>query len=709
MQKQLITLFSKIRLPNESVTSSTTNHAAAFNKELALFGYTLDGDTLRGLESLSKDDFGAIRAAILPLVSNLSGAKANHAVLFNKFPYETPDGADYLARRIYGDMQTTERHNVENATFLSCGHLIDPRLFNLDDFGACPICQRQVDELASPEEVCDEFKSVTSLKVLSTASDEYIVAQANKMLARNASLSMEEREFLRQASDEFTLTAPDTVFNENLPFVYRIVDNVAPSCKGATDILRIAYYLSDEKADLSLKDNIKFKVSTRDKKKLMALLNGMNNLEEDMMRNRERWLRLGERLNPNSKVNIRRFPRVATAFDTLRNRSAGIETFNRVVERKVRTKTIDSTLVDKLAQRPGEFMRRLDFLLRTKGATDYVIKTLDTVLPQVRSKMLMEIMKYFEFRASGKQTDRLFIPKGKINKMQVVADKRAPIDAAVAMSVHAALMAELVRRFVGKTEPMGKVFLEQSLKGLVLPYNQRGDSATTSAIQKGSRYPISSDAKVLRLFVHWTGRDVDLSANLFNDDFSQEQTVYFGNLRSGSVYHSGDIQHAPNGASEFIDIDIDDIAKTGFRYVAMSVISYTGEHFDTFPCFAGFMERDKVKSGARYEAESVALKFEINTPTTSHMPLVFDAQERQIIYLDVAGGSSRYGAASRNKKFGAMTKAALLLPDQKPTAHDLLLIMALANEGTLVDTADEADVVFSSENVNVNDLALELA
>jgi hypothetical protein len=47
--------------------------------------------------------------------------------------------------------------------------------------------------------------------------------------------------------------------------------------------------------------------------------------------------------------------------------------------------------------------------------------------------------------------------------------------------------------------------------------------------------------------------------------------------------HSDDITAAPNGACEFIGIDMDSVKKYGGRYIVMSVNSYTAHHIKTYP------------------------------------------------------------------------------------------------------------------------------
>jgi len=336
LQPYLLSLFSAMHLAKGSGTAIVPEtQVSAFTSEIGAFGYTFDGAMVSALKTLSRADFTDFRHDTLRVLGELTGVGNSHRVLFNKFPYDTPKTADYLFKRLIGYLQAEMGDDflgADNYQRLSCGHVIDPNLFNTEDFGACPICQQQVPELNSPDVAKFSFKSVTPMKVIMLATDLFVAQKASGLLVRNSSLSPQEREFINLSADRFNLARPVKVFRETLPLVYTIFDGkVDDLLSGATDVLRIATYLSQAHADLSLKDNTKFKLRTSDKKKLIKFLNSLHgvNLEEDLMRHREKWLRLGEYLNPGSKKNAARWPKVALAFGKLRNNPNKIETFNR--------------------------------------------------------------------------------------------------------------------------------------------------------------------------------------------------------------------------------------------------------------------------------------------------------------------------------------------------------------------------------------------
>jgi stress response protein SCP2 len=703
-----IRLFNKL-----SFTAENNNNTLVpiLNTELGVYGYTMTPILMNMMSSLSEENFKSIRNELFQTLGTITGSEHTHRRLFTNFPYDTPDQHEYMEKRVIGEIAS--QHGIalggNRLTALACGHTIDSALFNIDEFGACPICQFADPNLPQSDEAMFEYASVTPLKPLDYTGDWSV--EGSRIISRNSSISMDERKFLLELiRNGTTLTISGDVFKEILPYVYMLggPDAIRNQISGATDILRIATFVSNQDADLSLKDNVKFRLSTSHKRKLMMLLENTRNLEEDMLRHRERWLRLGEVMNPNSKVNSARFPKVAKAFDVLRNSHETIKTFGRVVEASLRNGDLTDEFFKTMKSRPGEFARRLDHLMR-KHDYNIVIKEFEEVVSEVKTDTLMTLRKYFNSRDLMGQ--RVFIPKGQANKMQIVDDAREPLSVEAVMAIVTVIEEELVERFA-KLDPMGSVYIDPLLKDIVMTYNRRGDTSTSTPISKGSRFDVNGE--VVRLFVWWeNGKhsrvDVDLSAVYMNDKFEQTGSVAFTNLRNGNVVvHSGDIQNAPapDGASEFIDVSVGELAKTS-RYLAVSINSFTGQTFNTYPCHAGFMTRDSMRSGRVYEPASVELKFEVNSATTASIPMIFDLKERKVIYVDLQGSQNRWGAvASQSKKFETMTRGVVTLPDRKPTVYDYVFFNALAR-GSITSDKSEADVVFDLSNIDELKIKIE--
>ncbi len=720
MSPHLLRLFSAINLPGiqSAVQGVGDDVSSLLNTEIAFFGYTLERRLASQFASLPMELFQKERRALLEMLARESGASYRHATLFKKFPYEDPEDLDFLKNWILGavsrgfDLPEGRIRIAPNGAIIDIAFLNDEPLPEGDDWipFLTNLSDVEGDGLEEYDEVRHAFQRVTPLRPLFLADRTFLLRQATRLLGRNSSLSEDEKAFLRVDAAEvgsdavaLAISSGQKLFRETLPLAYTMVKD--PSAidgllSSATDILRIAAYLSDPAADLSLKDPVRFKLTTRHRKKLLRLLENRGpTLGEDMLRHRERWLRLGERLNPGTSDNQARYPNTYEAFRLLRNAPKAIPSFNRTVERGMCQGAIDASLLETMAHRPGEFMRRLDSLLRKAAEPGAVLETLRAVVPQVQTKMLLEMEKYLQHRTTSDAGDRVFIPKGRVNKMQVVADNRPRIALEVLMAACQFISDELKVRFAAQG-PMGRVHLDPQLMDVVLPLNKRGDSQGSGSLTKGSRYKLP-DSDVIRLFVHWTGDDVDLSALMLDEEFVMVEQVSWTNLRGFSCQHSGDVRHAPEGASEFIDFECSNLMRNRVRYVVASVISYDCGSFNDFPCFTGFMARDSLKSGRKFEPSSVQFKFDVSAPTTSSLPVILDLVERKAVYADIASSSQDFGTVVGSRtKLVAQTKSILELHAKKPTAWDVLF-HHVAARGELVDDIQEADIVYMAENLDL--------
>jgi hypothetical protein len=691
----------------------------ALNLEVADQGYSLSAGILNRIETMERADFDVCRTELLQTIATVRGSHVTHRALYNKFPYDTPDTYEYMYKRLLGYLENAVGYKP-NVDFevLSCGHIVDLRMFpDLKNFSACPICQQQVDELDADPQVLHDFARKTPLKLLTVIDERGLGKKAAAMLSRQSSLSKDERAFLEGVVNSPTLILqtlkediPSKVFKETLPIFYKVygADATAERVSSCTDVMRIAYYLSNPESDLSLKENVKFSLSTSEKKGLLAMLNKTSNLEEDMMRNRERWLRFGEHVHPGSAKFKKQYPKVAKAFNKLRNNPGKINTFNRTIEKGIRSRNVNKDFVTVLAQRPGEFARKLDFMLRNVTRSTTVLTQLrNNVLPELRKDMLFTLQKYLQHRkAIGNTGTRTFIPKGQVNKIQTAPDQRDTIKDEWLDKAVDSIEDELKSRLkVGRTKQ--KIYVDPALQTLLVPFNKRGDSSTSSAVVKGSQYPLTAK-DVVRLFVYWKANsDVDLSMNLYDPNFVLQESIGYYNLqgRGTGCVHSGDIRRAPKGASEFIDFDINTLRSRGIAYVVSSITLFEGGSGFDFPCFAGFMERDALKSGEHYEPASVALKFDLKCESHSHMPLIFDLVNRRVIFADMAMGGAAYSnMQGSNNKFVASTRALLDLVNTKPTLYDVLYKHAKYGNKLVKDAAD-ADVIYKANDSKLLELA----
>lgn len=259
----------------------------------------------------------------------------------------------------------------------------------------------------------------------------------------------------------------------------------------------------------------------------------------------------------------------------------------------------------------------------------------------------------------------------------------------------------LVSRF-SELPPLGNVYLDTKLEGMLVPFSQRSSSKSLRSIVRGSSWDIPDGKNTIRFFIYWkqgdSRVDLDLSASGFNDKWENTGVISFYSLRGDLGCHSGDITSAPEGACEFIDVDITQI---GYRYILPSVISYTGQKLSDVPeCFAGWMSREGVRSGEIFEPSTVIDRVDITSPTKSVVTVVIDTLLRKVYWVDLPLELSSRTASGATPQLVKVGRAITGL--SKPTLWDLFSMHACARATTLnVYSPDGCDTIFGFEDATV--------
>jgi hypothetical protein len=169
--------------------------------------------------------------------------------------------------------------------------------------------------------------------------------------------------------------------------------------------------------------------------------------------------------------------------------------------------------------------------------------------------------------------------------------------------------------------------------------------------------------------------------------------------------HSGDLQSAPNGASEFIDIDRKKALKGGARYIVMGLFSYSNVPFINLPeCFSGVMTRKVANNGEIYEPKTVKNKFDITADSKLVVPLILDLKDNEMIWADISLATKnkfRNNLESSTDTIKLMGKGMLEMLRTKPNIYELLSLHVKAR-GELVENKEDADLVFTSDDFPFN-------
>ncbi|WP_339298626.1 TerD family protein [Paenibacillus sp. FSL R5-0623] len=666
---------------NEGKQQLPKAHLATALKNIEALGYTFSDELMQAMRQLSKEQFEAVYIQLVADLRVMVGAHVKYTPMYAGFPMQV--------------MQADEAELYLNAIIHYLTHL---NVVYPD--------QKSVERMPLLEK--------TDLKVIGLGNQQAFQTLIRQIIEAKGSISETDKADIdtvlehADPEDVDALLPAEIPFKENVGFVVASllkhekanIDRIGPYFKTASDVLRLAVAWSN--GDVSLATASPFrKFKRRERRLLLGLLEQCGSITEDMLRYKDRWIRLGEILHP-SEYKLR-YPRCDKAFDILRNNKP-YSTFNGSVELAFQYRNVWS-LIDLLSQRPGEFARRLDHLLRMTEDEVYVLLAFGEVLEQVSTPVLLQVRQHFAQR-NEPQDLRVFFPKGNVAKAFAVPNELPEIDEVTCQNVVQLCEKALVERFANLA-PLGKTYVDPQLHDYLVPFSQRSASKALHTIVRGSRVPMA-EGDTIRFFNWWkegdvngqsTGRvDIDLSAVMYDKDWNYVEHISYTNLRSLNykAVHSGDIVTAPNGASEFIDLHIPSIVAYGGRYVVATLLSFTSHPYCDLPeCFVGWMMRKKPGSGEIFEPSTVANKIDITADTQIAIPVIMDLVERTVIWTDLALTShpDYYNNVEGNQK-GMVLMGKALTNLRKPDLHDLFMLHAKAR-GELVDTMDQADTIYS--------------
>ena len=679
----LIRRKNKILLKKGVQDTPNKSYIVTIMKNIEVLGYTFSQDVYECLETYSKEELEQFYLDLIPVLKAQRGADVKYCPMYPNFPKSVMD-------------------EYENRLYMNA-------IVHYWSYGKLYPNVRKDQRLPLFEE--------TKVTVLSLGKEEELIELFKQLANANTSLSQQDKEDLSCMFEKIpgiNQYLPQEIdYKENAAYIAKLYIEKAPIFslngirqyfKTATDVLRFATALSN--GDLSLAKNCKFKsFSRKERRVLMELLNNCSGLEEDMARNVGRFIRLGERLHVGEYAD--RYQRVYRAFEKIRN-GEKIRTYGGELAMAYEKKDFVRAL-ELLKERPGEFARRLDYTLREYHNSAKVLCAFEEVAIQVSTPVLLQVREHFIHRNSGDL--RVYFPKGKLAQAKCIDTPLKKMDEELCKKIVDICDNALVEHFK-KNEPMGKVYVADSMKNYLVPFNQRSASKAVKAIVPGSRVSIQKNTKALRGFIWWTNMkngarvDIDLSMGIFDENFRYMQHISYTNLRSHTfeACHSGDITDGGRadgmGVSEFLDVDIEKAIKNGARYLVYQVYCFTNQAFcDLSHVHFGFMEREDVNSGEIFEPKTVKQKINLTSDSKAAIPVIFDCVERKVIWCDMnlALTGCRLGGNNIESNLSSVELACYCMVHMhKPTIYDLIQLHVKAR-GILCDKAEDADVVFDEE------------
>ena len=258
-----------------------------------------------------------------------------------------------------------------------------------------------------------------------------------------------------------------------------------------------------------------------------------------------------------------------------------------------------------------------------------------------------------------------------------------------------------------------KVYLDESLKQYALVRNNRNGSSQNKTLTFGTRIKLNKeDLKYLRFFTHFKNMDildesdkfsdkrvdVDLSIEFVNEEMNEGFSLAWHHLDGGrefDSFHSGDIVDAPNGATEFCDLNYVEARKYA-RYALVVNTVYTGQDFANIPeCFSGVMYvNEKAVKGEIFNPEFVEYKFDLTQKgSNENIAFALDLETLELIWIDAPIAHNFSGiVASECDNLIPVLKDAL---KQHMNMYDFIKLHI--GHITFVDNKEDAEFIVSDE------------
>jgi hypothetical protein len=683
--------------------------AMSVMSELMQFGYILSAEAIDNISAASRENIISFHNDVISYLKFLTGAGRNYTPFWSGFPQQVMDSSEFelwMHQIIY---------YFSNATY-------------------------EPTEWTKQKPTAFEQPKYTKI---SLGSEDQFEKIFTSRVSVNQSLTPEDLDIVKFFVESGSaLRFPDQIpFKENMSTLVSIGVKLDVKLT-VTDILRIAVGMSN--GDVSLpkvphklikmnrwsshrsenpaREAFKFKNFSRaERKELLSLLENTSCDVTEAVLKDQRWIRLGERLHPGEYKS--QFPRSFKMFDSIRNEK--IKSWYGKVKKSF-DESFESGLKT-LSERPGEFVRRMDWMLRQNKITSgkvnkksqfnvlekystkephislsiherkvLVLKTFKEISNRVSNKVLYELYNHFEGRYASTNNRSIMI-KG--------SRKRTPLPELPALAhetieaVQRVIVETLINKF-SLLPSLAKVAIDEELKKIPMPTNMRSASTSLRPTIRGQRTPIGNqNAKVIRAFVHWFDEqgtiDIDLHGFLIGET-RRENIGWNSNHKTGYGCFSGDIIARQGACAEYVDINIANAIKDGLKYLVVTINNFRGGSLsDITDCVAGTQEREFPEANMNFVPATLSNCMRLTSAASTSLMCVVDLETREYIHLDLDVDGIPIASHQASEIMNAI-KPYCEMP--KFSVYDLLLLHVKGRGGELVDgTIEKADTYFTFE------------
>jgi len=404
--------------------------------------------------------------------------------------------------------------------------------------------------------------------------------------------------------------------------------------RNATNVLRIWSQYSG--GDEGLKTPTRFKNPTvQQREVLLRTLDRCYNLEDSLKNKREQWLRLLHYLHPSTSSNRQTYPTITWFTERLRNNPKELRTINAQIEQGILES--DDNVFVVLQRHPGQFMRRLDQLLRTFGES--TLEHWWTCNPTF--EQLVTIYNHF-CKRDKTLNNRTAILANQSKSELVKYASLDPLPSEFVDQICNRLLEQM--QLFSHPELIGHtVFLNPNTKFSPLLSNNRASNLSLSDKAIGEMEIIEPNT-TLRMFVHWEGySDIDLSGFTIAEDGTIKKYGWNGLYYSDEnpyIVYSGDNTGFAQYNAEYLDINISDIPEDIEWIITESRIYSGPATFSEYKnnVFMGWSTVETPFATPIWLPQLTEMVHTVSTESNVAILMAFHPKTKRLVHLDISLG-----------------------------------------------------------------------
>lgn len=731
MKKELL----KISIRNQAIYVSTAYKIKEVEtlNELTLatvanarkLGYSFSEKLLRTLNSVHP----SIQLEVIETLKEVMGYEKNWTPLVKGWNVPTGESVfDHIVTFFANKL------GIEKGTKMPCGHLIPDHTFPLERYNGCPFCGTPF-EFGQLENIGQGSK----LKVLTLWTDEDLKQYFSDLLSSKTALDATQVESLKTCLTYLNL--PTDVEVKMKETVMLVIDSLVEKeqaekassfFKTPNDILRYLWYKhtgflqivepktimrrkaansrhfyhpsdSSKEAKTFSTNDLKLKYTRTECRRVAQWLNALTLDAEKacelMHPKRGMWIRMIRALRLAEYSKKKGFEKIAKLLDVFYKQEYTVWQ-GRVNHFRLKYDA-DQTFA-LLKQRPGLFARSLFSNMLWFG-TDNTLAHFNEIVDEVPARLVLSLNMYAPYYFD-KTIGRTVNPLGGTTK-RIAANKYVQhLDEdtlkGIQQKVEDLCVNMIVKRFKNTETESKTIFIAENLFNIPLPIGDRSETVQDipSALM-GTRFPLEGSS--VRLFMQW-GKglpaqhlDMDLSCKVAYED--KVDFCSYSKLITVGCKHSGDIINIPEkiGTAEYININVDTLAKKGAKYVSFTCNAYSNGSISP-NLVVGWMDskypmKVSKRTGVAYDPSCVQHQVRVTQGLAKGLVFgVLDVAKREIVWLEMSFGGQVVGNLDAK-----CVETLLAKLDSKLTIGNLLALKAEAQGLAIVKDEAKADEAYN--------------